>query len=313
MANTIYVLTGPTASGKTALALAWAERYGAEILSCDALLFYRGMDIGTAKPTKAERERIPHHGVDLNALDESYDVGRYVAYARACVEAIWARGKHVLVTGGSGFYLKSFFAPVVDGLNVSAEVRAQVQGLYARGGLELVLEALRARNPEGLGELDVHNPVRVLRALERCLESGKTIRQLREAFEALASPFAEETIKLTVLEREDDSLRKRVAARTQGMLEAGLVEEVKQLREAGLLRNPAAVRAIGYAQTLDWLARDGEDRTALAEAINQATWQLVRKQRSWFRNQLPVGRSILLEDSDVPESIIASLFEGVQA
>src|SRR5579871_1749355 len=110
--GTIHILTGPTAAGKTELALRWAERHGAEIVSCDSLLFYRGMDIGTAKPTKAEQARVPHHLVDILDVAERMDVARFVMLARVAVEAIAARGRAVLVVGGSGLYLKTFFAPV---------------------------------------------------------------------------------------------------------------------------------------------------------------------------------------------------------
>ena len=112
MQRTIHVLTGCTAVGKTELALRWAEAHGAEIVSCDALLFYRGMDLGTAKPTKAELARVPHHLIDVCDLREPMDVARYVIRAQAAVADIAARGRPVLVTGGSGFYLKAFFAPV---------------------------------------------------------------------------------------------------------------------------------------------------------------------------------------------------------
>ena len=119
MKPVLHVLTGPTAVGKTEWALRWAEEQGAEIVSCDSLLFYRGMDIGTAKPTAVEQARAPHHLIDMCAVTERIDVTHYVAKARAAVDAIAGRGRAVLVTGGSGFYLKSFFAPVADDIVVS--------------------------------------------------------------------------------------------------------------------------------------------------------------------------------------------------
>ena len=161
----LHVLTGCTAVGKTEWALRWAEARGAEIVSCDSLLFYRGLDIGTAKPTAAERTRVPHHLVDICEVGERMDITHYVAKARAAVEEIQARGRPVLVVGGSGFYLKSFFSPVADEVAVPAPLREEVAQL----SLEAALDRLRALNPAGLGALDTANPRRVSRALERCL------------------------------------------------------------------------------------------------------------------------------------------------
>src|SRR3954469_10439401 len=144
MSATIYVLTGPTAVGKTELALRWAEANNAEIVSCDALLFYRGMDIGTAKPTAAEQARVPHHLIDLCEVHESMDVTYYVTKAQAVVADITARGKRVLVAGGSGFYLKSFFAPVADNVAVPAELRAEIERQLADAGLEALVADLKA-------------------------------------------------------------------------------------------------------------------------------------------------------------------------
>src|SRR5687767_3257495 len=122
----LHVLTGPTAVGKTEWALRWAEEHRGEIVSCDSLLFYRGMDIGTAKPTAAERARVPHHLIDVCAVTERMDITEYVKLARRAVLEIQARGHEVLVTGGSGFYLKAFFAPVADTIEVPPQIRDQV-------------------------------------------------------------------------------------------------------------------------------------------------------------------------------------------
>ncbi|HLP02077.1 MAG TPA: isopentenyl transferase family protein, partial [Opitutaceae bacterium] len=139
----LRVLTGATASGKTARALDWAERHGAEIVSCDSLLFYRGMDIGTAKPTRAELARVAHHLVDIVEPRERYDVQRYVLEARAAVDAIAARGRRVLVVGGSGFYLRSFFAPMSDGIEVDPTLRAQLEARLKGDGIEALVAELR--------------------------------------------------------------------------------------------------------------------------------------------------------------------------
>ena len=296
MTKTLHVLTGPTAVGKTEWALRWAERHGAEIVSCDSLLFYRGMDIGTAKPTAAERARVPHHLIDVCAVTEPMDAVRFAARARAAAEDIAARGRRVLVTGGSGFYLKGFFGAVADDTTVPPEVRAAVAALPA----EAALAELRARNPGGLGTLDTANPRRVTRALERCRAAGRTLAELAAEFARKPGEFADWTVRLARLERAPADLAVRIEARVAAMVREGLVEEVRRLRAEGLERNPSAARAIGYREVLAML--DGTLRPeALAPEIAANTRALVKKQRTWFRTQLPEHRAIdaaALRDED---------------
>jgi len=288
----LHVVTGCTATGKTEWALRWAEANRAEIISCDSLLFYRGMDVGTAKPSPAERARVPHHLIDVRAVTEPMNVASYAALARLVAREIEGRGRPVLVAGGSGFYLKSFFAPVADEVEVPAEARARVAALLAAEGLPALVAELRRRNaPAGgdLGGLDVANPRRVTRALERCVASGRSLRELAEDFARLPSPFADWEKEVTLLERPPEELERRIAARVAGMLRAGLVEEVRALRAAGLERNPSAARAIGYREVLALL--DGRLRAAdLESAIVKNTRALVKKQRTWLRTQLPQHR-----------------------
>ena len=286
----LHVLTGPTAVGKTEWALRWAEANGAEIVSCDSLLFYRGMDVGTAKPTIAERVRVPHHLIDICEVTERMDVTYYVTKARAAVEEIAGRGKAVLVAGGSGFYLKSFFAPVADDVAVPPAVRAEVAQLSR----EAALEKLRALNPGGLGALDVANPRRVTRALERSLASGRTLVELAAEFARQPGAFADWRVELVRLEREPAELAQRIDARVAAMLRAGLVEEVRRLRAAGLEKNPSASRAIGYREVLAQLGGELPE-AQLAGVIAQNTRALVKKQRTWFRTQLPAHRVVAAE------------------
>ncbi len=298
----VHVLTGCTAVGKTELALAWAEAHGAEIVSCDSLLFYRGMDIGTAKPAPAERARVPHHLVDLVEPRERFDVARYVPLARAAVEDIVARGRAVLVAGGSGFYLKAFFGPVADDVAVPAPLRTELQERLAREGLDSLVAELRALNPGGLGGLDTANPRRVTRALERCRASGRTLAALAAEFAARPGPFADCDVRLVELTRPPAELERRIEARVAAMLAAGLVDEVRRLRSDGLEENPSAAAAIGYRETLAFL--DGAlPAGELAGAIARNTRALVRKQRTWFRTQLPPHRAV-----PAAEATVAGLF-----
>jgi tRNA dimethylallyltransferase len=282
----LHVLTGCTAAGKTEWALRWAEAHSAEIISCDSLLFYRGMDIGTAKPSAAERARVRHHLVDIREVAEPMNAAVYAQMARAAAEEIVSRGRPVLVVGGSGFYLRSFFAPVADGLEVPREIRARVDAMLESGGLAALVAELRRLNPAGLQALDEANPRRVASALGRCLASGRTLAELSAEFARAKPAFEGWQIRLARLEREGPELEARIAARVDAMLGGGLVDEVRRLLGAGLRSNPSAARAIGYRETVDVL----EGRApagGLAAAIARDTRALVRKQRTWFRTQLP--------------------------
>jgi len=306
MTAPIHILTGCTACGKSELALAWAERVGAEIVSCDSLLFYRGMDIGTAKPSSADRARVTHHLIDIVEVDERIDVKRYADLARLAVEDIERRGHPVLVTGGSGFYLKSFLEPVADGVEIDAEARGELEARLEAEGLPALVAQLRGLNPDGLGGLDTQNPRRVLRALERCLASGATLAELAVRFAALEAPYANREFRIVEIAREPEMLRKRIHARVRTMLESGLVEEVRTLRGWGLETNPSAAGAIGYRETLAWLD-EGGDMGDLEAAIARNTCQLARKQRTWFRTQLPEHRVLTLWEGEAVD--LERLFE----
>lgn len=302
MADVLHVLTGPTAVGKTELSLRWAEARpeGADILSCDSLLVYRGMDIGTAKPTPEQRARVPHHGIDLCPPARQYSIVDYVAMARRVVEAVTASGRALLVTGGSGFYLKSFFAPVIDPVEVPARVAESVRALYREQGIDAVLARLKAVSPAGLGTLETRNPRRVIRALERCLASGRELPDLQEEFRRQPEPFAGFEKRVCLLTRSPDVLKARVRRRVEAMLEAGLVEEVERLRAEGIEANPSAAGAIGYRETLAFLENREADRESLARAITANTIGLLKKQRTWFRKQIPIHREIDLDREPEP-------------
>ncbi len=285
MRGEIHIITGVTAVGKTSYALEYADAHNAEIISCDASLVYRGMDIGTAKPSKQELAQVPHHLIDLLEVQEPCDIVTYNQYAQKAVDAIAARRKSIVVTGGSGFYLKSFLSPVVDLVVVPKSVRSAVSKLYDESGLAGLLDLLNQISKDGLGQLDCRNPRRVQRALERCMASGKSLPQLHSEFEARPNPYASYNKRLILLVRDPDDIRSRVELRAAQMLRRGLIDEVRALMGAGIENNPSAASAIGYRETINYI--NGHLRAdELMPLIIKNTMQLVRKQRTWLRSQI---------------------------
>lgn len=283
---TLHIITGATAVGKTNYALEYCQALNGEIISCDASLFYRGMDIGTAKPSKEELAKIPHHCIDMNPVNQAFDITQFDILARKTVEDILSRGKSVVITGGSGFYLKSFFEPVVDTIEVSDAIRAESETLFVEQGLSGLLERLKAINPEGLGNLDTLNPRRVQRALERCLASGKSLPVLQKEFSERPKPYASFKKHFILLERDAEELKNRIARRAKCMLESGLLDEVKSLLKNGIEDNPNAANAIGYRESIAFLKGEIEE-SELLPLIIKNTNGLVKKQKTWFRSQLP--------------------------
>ena len=293
MDNWIYLITGPSGVGKTDIALSWAEANRAEIISCDSLLVYRGMDIGTAKPVISEIERVPHHCIDLVPVRRQFSIGEYIRTARKAVEEISRRGKKILVAGGSGFYLKSFFAPVVDDIEISTSLIQKTNDLYEEEGLEGLCRELKKIDPEGAEGIDLRNARRVINALRRCLASGRTIMQLRDAFRSKPHPFKDYRIRSCCLIRDTDDLRKRIQRRTLNMLARGLVDEVRKLLCDGIEHNPSAASAIGYREAIAFLRNEIEFEE-LPVKIVRNTMELIRKQRIWFRTQIPMSEELFL-------------------
>ena len=301
--STLFFLIGPTASGKSALALDWARRTGAELLYCDAFCVYRGMDIGTAKPDRGERESVPHHGIDLAEVAEPFSVADYAAEARRVVADAEKRGVPLMVTGGSGFYLKSFFEPVLDETFVPEEIVARVEALQASGGAAALLDELAKVAGGPIEGLDIQNPRRVRKALERCLATGRPLAELQAGYRAMPRPFPNVEKRIALIVRERGELDTRIERRARAMIAAGLVDEVRALLAKGLRANRSAASAIGYREVIAWLdAGENGGTDALAQEIAANTRKLVKKQLSFFRNQLPpAGLVCLRGDEPTPQ------------
>jgi tRNA dimethylallyltransferase len=289
----LHLIVGCTAVGKTEYAVDFAERTNSEILSCDSLLVYKHVNIGAAKPTRQEMARIKHHCMDLVEPCEKFDVAKYIVAAKVAIDSALSSGKNVIVVGGSGFYLKSFYYPVIDEIVIPESVTNFVASAHATIGLEGIGSLLVEANGGRCPPIDMKNPRRVMASLGRCLASGKTFDQIHAEFARFGSenfPYARHTI---LFEREKEDLRSRVWARTKKMIGDGLIDEVKFLLSKYDNLTESVKNAIGYRETIDWLQNpttEGE----LVDEISKNTMKLIKKQKTWFKNQIPVDEKILL-------------------
>ncbi len=278
---TAFFLVGPTAVGKSAVAHALARREGWAILSADALQVFRGMDIGTAKPTASERAEVTYCGLDLVAPDQEFSADAYLAEARAVLVRHAAEGRKTLVVGGTGLYVKALAHGWQPGGRVPDGVRAAWELALAEGGVEALREALGKRAPARLAALaDPFNPRRLLRALEQAELEGPVPA-------ARAWATAEPGVPLAGLHMEPAALRERIAGRVDAMLAGGLEEEVRALLARYGRLSRTAAQAIGYAEMTDVLA-GRLTRAAARERMLARTRQLAKRQRTWFRHQVRV-------------------------
>lgn len=297
--NELRLLGGITAAGKTDWAIAWAKANDASILSCDSVACYKGLDIGSAKPGKKERSEVTHHGIDLAEVHEVFGVGDYHDYAGRVLMQAFQEKKSYLVVGGSGFFMEGFLRPVVDGMEISQSVRTQVDDWYEEEGLEGCLARLESMNPSGVAFLDKKNQARVRRALERCMQSGKELIEIKREFDALPTPYSAFYKSMIWLDRENDDLESRIEKRTETMLSAGMIEETQKALSNGMGKHPSLSNAVGYREVRLFL--EGHlCRTELSAAISGATRKLVSKQRKWFRNRFPAESRYILKAGQIP-------------
>ncbi len=277
----VVVICGPTASGKTALGVELARVLGGEVVSADSMQIYRGMDIGTAKPTREERGGIPHHMLDVADPREDFSVARYVEQAQACVEDIRNRGKVPLIVGGTGLYIDS----LLSGRSFAAfsgEIRSRLQQRAAKEGILPLFEELKTIDPQRAGRLSPGDEKRILRGLEVYYETGKTLTRHDEESRALPPRYEGITIVLNYANRAD--LWKRIGRRVDEMAEQGLAEEVRTLLDQGVSPSATAMQAIGYKELTAALRGEASMQDAL-ELVKLRTRQYAKRQVTWFRRR----------------------------
>jgi tRNA dimethylallyltransferase len=302
MAKGILVVTGPTATGKTALGVRLAKALDGEVISADAMQLYRGMVIGTAAPTPEETEGIPHHLVGTVDPRESYSVGRYVKEASACADDILARGRLPILVGGTNLYIEALLRGT-DFAAASGALRRELEAEYdARGG-EAMLEKLRASDPERAAKLHPNDRKRIVRALEIFLLTGKTITRFDEESRAAPPRYASCTVALSFEDRAD--LYDRIDARVDRMFARGLMEEVQALMAMGVTEKDTAMQAIGYKETA--AALRGEcTREEAAGQIKLASRRYAKRQLSWLRGKADVHWHLWKKETNYQEACLFS-------
>ena len=276
--NNIICIAGPTASGKTALAVELAKITNGEVVSCDSMQIYRRMDIGTAKPTKEEMQGIPHHMIDVCEPDEDFSVSRYCEMATPIVDDIVARGKTAIIAGGTGLYMDALirgnsFAPCPStGMREKLEAQADSEGMDA------MIALLQSIDPEAAQR--IHDRKRIIRALEVYYETGETITEHNRRTQAIPPRYSPLWLGLDFADRQE--LYSRIVLRVDIMLEQGLVEEIRTLLASGIPAKCTAMQAIGYKEFVAALEGIGTIEEA-AEEVKKSSRHYAKRQLTWFR------------------------------
>lgn len=285
MKQPLIILTGPTASGKTALSVELAKRIGGEIISADSMQVYRHMDVGSAKVTKEEMDGVPHHLIDVLDPQDAFNVVVFQGMAKRAMEKIYKNGHIPIVAGGTGFYIQALLNDIDFTENDGdMEYRQQLEELAASQGAEVLHERLRQVDPASAEAIHANNVKRVIRALEFYEKTGKRISEHNEEERKKESPYQ---FAYYVLNMERAKLYERIDQRVDKMLEDGLVAEVEKLKSMGCTRDMVSMQGLGYKEILDYLG--GE--CSLDEAVyilKRDTRHFAKRQLTWFKREKEV-------------------------
>ena len=269
-------IAGPTAVGKSEIALLLAEKLGGEIISADSMQVYRGLDIGTAKPSAAERARVPHHLIDICDLTENFDAAQFIRLAQKAVAEIQSRGHVPIFCGGTGLYFKAFLSGLGEAPATNPVLRAELDA----ASFEALLHELRERDPAAYEKIDKQNLRRVIRAVEVIRLTGKKFSTQRAQWKSEARSQKNE--KAFCFTRPAADMHARISARVDAMFARGLAEETRALLQHGLAENKTAMQAIGYRQVVEYL-RGERPLAETVELVKSRTRQFAKRQLTWFR------------------------------
>ncbi len=304
----IICIAGPTASGKTALAVALARELDAEVISCDSMQIYKGMDIGTAKPSQQEQAGIVHYMLDVAEPGEDFSVSRYCELADPILQDILARGKTAIIAGGTGLYMDALirgntFAPCPS-TGVRQELEAQADVI----GMDAMLEQLRAIDPEAAEKLHIADRKRIIRALEVYRETGKTITEHNRLTQQIPPKYSPVWFGLEDEDRAD--LYQRIDRRVDQMLAQGLLDEIRSLLASGISEKCTAMQAIGYKEFVATLRGEASVEEAAAQ-VKQASRHYAKRQLTWFRRN-PAIHWLRRKTDDTTAEILAQARQFLQ-
>lgn len=280
----VIVISGPTCCGKSALAMNLAQAMDGEIISADSMQVYRGMDIGTAKPSKEERLLVPHHLIDIRDIKDSFNVVDFYYEARHTIQQIIDRGNVPIVAGGSGFYLHALLYGPPSGPPSVPELRKSLEADMEKLGSEVLYEKLKLLDPQYAKTITKNDKQKIIRSLEIISLTNKKVSKLSWKGRRRPQNF---DFRCWFLHRPKDKLYERIDRRCDQMLTAGLLDEVKRLEKEGLKQNTSACQAIGYRQALEFLqtAQSPEDYQHFVKAFKQATRHYAKRQFTWFKKE----------------------------
>jgi tRNA dimethylallyltransferase len=274
----LVIICSPTAAGKTELAIELASEFGGEIISADSLQVYRFLDIGTAKPSREQRNKVEHHMIDVVDPDEEFNAAIYTGQARTIIDNLTRQGKPVFVVGGTGLYIRALLRGIIETPAVDDKIRNHYRELRNLHGKEYLFKLLQQRDAQAALKINPNDSVRIIRALEVLEQSGESIIEMQKKHSFADCPYV--TYKIG-LQFDREELKNRISRRTEKMVAAGLLDEVKSLLDRGYNENLKPLQSLGYKQVIEFLEGKYDWERAL-NLIARDTWQYAKRQMTWF-------------------------------
>jgi tRNA dimethylallyltransferase len=274
----LVIICSPTATGKTELAIKLASEFCGEIISADSLQVYRYLDIGTAKPSREQRNKVKHHMIDIVDPDEEFNAAIYTGQARIIIDNLIRQGKPVFVVGGTGLYIRALLRGIIDTPTVDDKIRTHYRELRNLHGKEYLFKLLQQRDAQAALKINPNDSIRVIRALEVLEQSGESIIEMQKRHSFADCPYT--TYKIG-LQFDREELKNRIARRTEKMVVAGLLEEVKSLLDRGYIEKLKPLQSLGYKQVIEFLGGQYDWERAL-HLIAHDTWHYAKRQMTWF-------------------------------